>query len=96
METKRPYPGKGTGECYEACLRMAAKAGYQVFKKREIASLVICNGTLDGRPVSMSAMVPFGAPTAVMLSLSGENAREDALKGEAERLFALLDSELRR
>ena len=96
VEIKRPYPGKGTGECYEACLRMAAKAGYQVFKKREIASLVICNGTLDGRPVSLSAMVPFGSPTAVMLSLSSEAAGEDVLDAEAERLFGLLEAELHR
>ena len=40
-------------------------------------------------------MVPFGLPTAVMLSLSSEEAGEDVLTVEAGRLFALLEAELR-
>jgi len=96
VEIKRPYPGKNTAECYQACLRMVEKAGYQVFKKREIASLVICNGNVNGLPISLSAMVPFGSPTAVMLSLSSEDAGEDVLNLETGRLFDLLEAELRR
>ena len=96
LEIKRPYPEKNTTECYQACLRMVEKAGYEVFKKREIASLVICNGNVNGLPISLSAMVPFGLPTAVMLSLSSEEAGEDVLNMETGRLFALLEAELRR
>ena len=96
VETKRPFPGKETGECYQACLRMVEKAGYQVFKKREVASLILCNGNVNGLPVSLSAMVPFGFPTAVMLSLSSEEADEDVLNLETSRLFDLLGAELER
>ena len=95
VEIKRLYPEKNSTECYQACLQMVEKAGYQVFKKREIASLVICNGKINGLPVSLSAMVPFGLPTAVMLSLSSEEAGEDVLNVETGRLFALLEAELR-
>lgn len=96
VEVTRPYPHKNTAECYQACLRMIEKAGYQVFKKREIASLVICNGNVNGLPVSLSAIVPFGLQTAVMLSLSSEEAVEDVLNLETDRLFNLLEAELRR
>jgi hypothetical protein len=96
VEIKRAFPGKDSSECYQASLRMVEKAGYQIFKKREIASLVICEGNLDGQHVDMSAMTPFGFPTAVVITLSSEAASEDLLKTEASRLFTLLEAELKR
>jgi hypothetical protein len=73
---------------------MVEKAGYKIFKKRDVASLLICEGTLVGKPVNLTVMIPFGSPTNVIINLSGEQTDEVALTSEVSRLFALLENEL--
>ena len=94
LEVRREFPGKDSGECYQAGLRIVEKAGYQIFKKREIASLVICEGKIDGHNLNLSVVVPFGFPTHVVITLTSEAANETLLSSEADRLFALLEKEL--
>jgi hypothetical protein len=94
LEVKRAFPGKESGECYQASLRMVEKAGYQIIKKREIASLLICEGKIDGNITGLNVTVPFGLPTSVVISLSSEAVDEALLNSEAQRLFALLEKEL--
>lgn len=96
VEIKRPFTGKDSGKCYQASLAVVEKAGYQIFKKREIASLVICEGNIDGRPVNLSITAPFGFPTSVVVTLTGHDVSEEVLNTEANRLFALLEAELQR
>lgn len=93
-ELKRPFPGKSSSECYKAILGMVEKAGYKIFKKRDVAWLVICNGQVDGSSASLTLSIPFGSPTSVLLSLSSEKADEARLKLEAERIFSLLGKEI--
>ncbi len=96
VEIKREYAGKTASDCYQACLRAVPKAGYRLVKKRDIASLVICETTFQGSRVDLSLMVPMPKPTSVVLSISGEKADESSLKGEADRLLGILDNELTR
>ena len=96
LELKREFASSKSTDCYQAGLRMVAAAGYQIFKKRDIASLVICSGTIQGNPIELSLMVPLGRPTRVVLTLSSERADESFLISEASRLYALLEKELSR
>ena len=92
IEVKHPFPGKSTSECYKACLALVDKAGYKLFKKRDIANLVICNGSVEGYPVDLSLMVPFGNPATVVVSLASEKSNETILRAEMGRLINLLVS----
>lgn len=94
LELKREYAKSKSNECYQAVLRVVPTAGYTIFKKRDIASLVICNGTIQGKPVELSVMIPLGSPTRVVLALNSELGDDALLNSEANRLFSLLDKEL--
>jgi hypothetical protein len=90
IDIKHPFPGKSAGECYQTILQIVDKAGYKVFKKRDIAWLVICDGKLQGKDVNLTLSVPFGSPTSVLLTLSCNDLAEAELTAEAERIFGLL------
>lgn len=94
LEAKRVIPNKSIPECYKACQHMVESAGYKIFKKRDIASLLICEGKLLEKPVSLTVMIPFGSPTNVILNLTGEGLDEIALNAELSHLFAQLEKEL--
>jgi hypothetical protein len=94
IEIKRPFPGKSANECYKAILSLVGDAGYKIFKKRDVAWLVICEGKVQDNPVNLTLSIPFGSPTSVSLILSGESAGETVLQSEAERLFSLLAKKL--
>lgn len=90
IEARRQFPDKSASDCYKACLALVDKAGYQLFKKRDIANMVICNGVLQDLPVDLTLMVPFGSPTSVMVSIASDRADEAVLTAEAERILGLL------
>ena len=94
IEIKREYAGKSGSSCYQACLRTIQKTGYHLVKKRDIASLAICQSVIQNSPVDLSLMVPLTKPVSVILTISGERVDEAALKQEAERLLGILQSEL--
>jgi hypothetical protein len=90
---KRPFPGKSPSEGYQAILRVVEKAGYKIFKKRDVAWLVICEGKIQDHKVSLTLSIPFGSPTSVAMNLSSDSLDETALQLEAERIFTLLGKE---
>jgi hypothetical protein len=94
LEVKHGFPGKSASDCYQAGLRMVGAAGYSIFKKREIANLIICEGRLMGNPVNLNLVVPFGSPTQVILSLESSLEDKEALNSEAVRLLGLLEHEV--
>ncbi len=94
VDLKRPFPGKSANDCYQAIQGVVAAAGYKIFKKRDVAWLVICEGKIEGSPASLTLSVPFGGATAISLILSAEQVDDSALQGEAERIFNLLAAKL--
>lgn len=90
IEVKREAQGRSASECYQTCLSRIEQAGYKVFKKRDLANLIICNETTDGRRIDLSLMIPFGSPTSVVLSLSSNLMDEKTLKVEAYRILDVL------
>lgn len=89
-ELKKEAPTMTTSDCYQSCLLKIEEAGYKIFKKRDLANLIICNETIDGQQVNLSLMVPFGSPTTVNLSLSSDDLDENQIQVEAERIFSVL------
>jgi hypothetical protein len=93
-EIKQEFSGKTANECYQACLRAVPLARYRIVKRRDIASLVIGEGRIQGHRVDLSMIVPMGKPTHVILTLSSESAGEDALKVEAGRVLEIVGEQL--
>ncbi len=93
-EIKRQYDDRSASECYQACLQAARLANYTIIKRRDIASLLICETRLDGKRVNASLVVPLGKPTTVILTLSSDLADELTLRKEADRWLDFLASQL--
>ena len=93
LEAKREYPSKTAEECYRAGLMTMQQSDYQIIKKRDIASLVIGEGKLDGQTINATIVVPFGSPVSVLLTLEGDVSLE-TLRSEADRLYLLLEEEI--
>lgn len=95
-EIKREFARNSANECYQACLQAVRLANYTIVKKRDIASLLICETLLEGMRVSANLVVPMSKPTSVILSFSGDSADELTLKQEADRVLDILASQLQR
>ncbi len=93
IEVKREVPGKTADVNYKAIGKMVEKAGYKIFKRRDIAYLLVCEGELQGSPASLNISVPFTAPNQVVINLGCDAADDAALSAEVDRLFTLLQSE---
>jgi len=90
IEEKLEVQEKSTSECFQACLSLVDTIGYKLFKKRDIANLIICNEKLDGQKIDLSITVPFGSPTTINLNLSSDNLDQSALQAEADRISEVL------
>ena len=95
-EMKREFAAKSANECYQAGLRTLQIAGYTIIKKRDIASLAICQTLIQGSKVDLNLMVPLIKPTTVVLNFNSERADEASLKLEADRVLGILANELER
>lgn len=90
FERKKEVSEMAVNECYQMCLEGIESAGYKIFKTRDLANLIICHETSDGKKVNVSLMVPFGSPTTINLSLSSEIMDENDLEVEADRILDVL------
>ena len=94
IEAKLEVEGISTGECYQICVSSIDLIGYKLFKKRDLANLIICNETTTGQKTNLSIMIPFGSPTMINLSLSNDEMDEVALKVEADRILDIFSTNL--
>lgn len=94
IEVKHEVQDISASECYQACVSLVDTIGYKLFKKRDIANLIICNEKLDGQKIDLSITVPFGSQTTINLNLSSDNLDESALQVEADRISDVLLSNL--
>lgn len=94
IEVNHIIQEKSASECYQACVSLIDTIGYKLFKKRDIANLIICNEKLNGQKINLSITVPFGSPTTIALNLSSDNLNESALQIEADNISDVLLSNL--
>ena len=95
LEVHREYPEMSSDECFKQCISLVDTIGYTLFKKRDIANLIICNRTLDNNLIDLSLTVAFGDPANVGLNLSSDGLDEAALTAESERIFNILSDNLK-
>ena len=95
VEAKREVRGLTASECYQACVSLVELTGYKLFKKRDLANLIICNETIEGQNISLSLMVPFGSPTTINLSLSRDEMDGSAVQVEADRILDIIFSNMK-
>ena len=94
IEVKREFPDMSAIECYRVCVSLIDKLGYKLFKKRDIANLVICKGVVEGFKVDLSLMVPLGSPTSISVNLSSNDIDESILLVESDRILDLISNNL--
>ncbi len=95
FEAKREVGGMTASECYQACLSSIELIGYKLFKKRDLAYLIICNETIEGQKINLSLMVPLGSPITINLSLSSDKMDGSALQAEADRILEIIFTNLK-
>ena len=94
IETSREFPGMSASQCYNAFVSMVDQSEYVLFKKRDIAYLVICDGTVEGSAVHLTLTVPLGGPTRITVNLSSDNLEESILLIEANRILELVSKNM--
>jgi hypothetical protein len=90
VQIKKSYENKSDKEVYEAALLAIPNAGLSVWKKRELARLVLGTGNIDGQEIRCNIVVSM-VDGSVTISAEADNLGEDALKQIADNLGSELD-----
>jgi hypothetical protein len=88
----RTYEGKSADDCFVAAKAALPKAGFKVWKTREIGWLVMADREEAGGTVRANFASRPGAVTT--LALSGEETPEETLSTIADEIFAAFEAEL--
>ncbi|HEC22966.1 MAG TPA: hypothetical protein ENI95_08625 [Chloroflexi bacterium] len=67
-------------ECYDALLEVLPDLGYEIWKTRPIAWLVIARGEIEGSPLTINAMCSMSTPTTLSLTLSSDGVSSEQLQ----------------
>lgn len=94
-EEIRTFPGKSANDCYAAIQRTYPKVKFEIWKKRDIAWLVIAKRKEGASEIDSNASAGFGNPTPITYHLSTPNMDESALKAIADEFFLALEAELK-
>ena len=86
IEQELHFPGKTPQELYKAALEAYPKAGFKIWKTRELAYLVMANTTNGNVTINSNIIARYNAPA--VLNLSSEELDENALKPHAEKIVS--------
>lgn len=90
MQNKKSYVNKSVSEIYDAAIAAIPNAGFKVWKRRDIARLVMGVGSQNGQEVRCNIMVSMADGSAT-ISVEADNLDESELKSAADKLTAELD-----
>lgn len=90
VQLKQIYENKSDQEVYEAALQAIPNAGLSVWKKRELARLVLAVGEQDGQEVRCNIVVSM-VDGSVTVSAESDDLGEDVLNQIAQKLVGELD-----
>jgi len=90
VQNKRQYEGKSDQEIYEAAVQAIPNAGMQVWKRRDIARLVMGIGEAEGQEVRFNVVVSMVDASAT-ISAEADSLDNSALNSITERLIAEMD-----
>jgi hypothetical protein len=91
VQIERKYK-QSASSCYEALLNGLPKAGFTIWKTREIAYLILANRQEDGKVISASVMISGFSPASLTLTLSGDDFGEDQLKQYSEKILEVVEN----
>jgi hypothetical protein len=72
VQLKKEYEGKLDSEVYEAAKQAIVKAGFTVWKTRDLARLVLGTGTLDSKEVRLNVIVSMMDGSATVTAESDD------------------------
>lgn len=87
---KREYPGKDDAELYKAALRALPNAGYEIWKTRELLTLMSGKGLYKGKQIFCEILVDMHG-TKVSITARAQSLEEDDLLIVAESVGVELD-----
>jgi ribosome-associated translation inhibitor RaiA len=90
VQQNKTYEGKTDTEIYEAAIQAIPNAGLKVWKKRELARLVLGNGEVDGHEVRCNIVVSM-VDGSVTISAEADDLSQDALQKVVDKLANELD-----
>ncbi len=94
IEKNKTYAGKSPTACFQAAVKAYPQAGFNIWKKRDIAWLVLAKCSEGGGEVNSNFSARPGNPTPVILTLSADHLSEEQLNQMAEKFFSAFDKEL--
>jgi len=95
IRIEKTYNGRSPDDCYNAAPAALEKAGFEIFKKREIAWLVIGHRSDENGQIqaSIGARPPAISATAT-LSVSCDNLESENLQEYADAVMEQFEKEL--
>jgi len=89
VQIKNSFAGKSDSQVYEAALQAIPNAGLNVWKKRELARLVMGTGEVDDSEVRCNIAVSM-VDGSVTVSVEGDDLDESAVRTVADNLMGEL------
>ncbi|MBM3136760.1 MAG: hypothetical protein FJZ98_01075 [Chloroflexi bacterium] len=89
VQLKNSYGDKSDSEVFEAAKQAIVNAGYEVWKTRELAKLVLGTGTEDGQEVRLNVVVSMVDASAT-ISAESDDLDEAVLNGVTQKVDAEL------
>ena len=85
IQINKIFENKSDSEIYEAAIAAIPNAGLKVWKRRDIAHLVMGVGDLDGQEIRCNIAVSM-IDSSVTISVDADEIGEDKLNDTAEKL----------
>ena len=85
VQIKNTYDNKSDSEVFEAAKKAIVNAGYQVWKTRDLAKLVLGTGRENGQEVRLNVVVSMVDGSA-SISAESDNLDEAALNPVVEKV----------
>jgi hypothetical protein len=89
VQLKNSYGDKSDSEVFGAAKQAIVNAGYEVWKTRDLAKLVLGTGTEDGQEVRLNVVVSMVDASAT-ISAESDDLDEAVLKKVTEKVHAEL------
>jgi hypothetical protein len=89
VQLKNSYGDKSDSEVFEAAKQAIVDAGYEVWKIRDLAKLVLGTGTEDGQEVRLNVVVSM-VDSSATISAESDDLEEAALNRVTEKVDAEL------
>ncbi len=90
VQINKTFENKSESEIYEAAIAAIPNAGLKVWKRRDIARLVMGVGDLDGQEIRCNIAVSM-VDSSVTISVEADEVAEEALTSTTEKLAAEME-----